>query len=186
MDRWVIAQSSQTFAVFFNVGALASALYLVAFSDLAFSWSTTLQLEAADLQRWTDLLSAPWAPFFAGARPSPELIETTRYFRLQDGSFPAAVSPAGLGGWWPFLVMCMAVYGLLPRLLTWFAGPPATAVGPEPVVPPPARRRRPAGAPQLRAGGDAGRRARDPARRDVAGEPRRRAGDQRRRATRPW
>ncbi len=119
VDRWVVVHSSQTFAVFFNLGALASALYLVAFSDLAFSWSTTLQLATADMQRWTDLLSAPWAAVFPGARPSTELIESTRYFRLQDGSFPAAVSPVGLGGWWPFLVMCMAVYGLLPRLLTW-------------------------------------------------------------------
>ncbi|HEX9640209.1 MAG TPA: DUF2868 domain-containing protein [Candidatus Krumholzibacteria bacterium] len=119
VDRWITVHSSQVFAVFFHVGALASVLYLVAFSDLAFAWSTTLQLESADLRRWTDLLSAPWASFFPDARPSAELIETTRYFRLQEGSFPAVVSPVGLGGWWPFLVMCMAVYGLLPRLLTW-------------------------------------------------------------------
>ena len=120
VDRWITVHSSQTFAVFFNLGALASALYLVVFSDLAFSWSTTLEVEAAQLQRWTDLLSTPWAGFFADARPSSGLIESTRYFRLQEGSFPSAVSPLGLGGWWPFLIMCMAVYGLLPRVLTWF------------------------------------------------------------------
>lgn len=118
VDRWVTVHSSQTFAVFFNLGALASALYLVAFSDLAFAWSTTLQVEAAGLQRWTDVLSAPWASLFPDARPSAGLIEGTRYFRLQEGSFPSAVSPVGLGGWWPFLIMCMAVYGLLPRALT--------------------------------------------------------------------
>ena len=120
VDRWITVHSSQTFAVFFNLGALASALYLVAFSDLAFSWSTTLQVEAVEAQRWTDVLSAPWATFFADARPSSQLIESTRYFRLQEGSFPSAVSPVGLGGWWPFLIMCMAVYGLVPRALTWF------------------------------------------------------------------
>ena len=119
VDRWVIAHSSQTFAVAFNLGALASCLYLVVFSDLAFSWSTTLQLESVDLQRWTDILSAPWARVFADARPSLGLIEETRYFRFKEGAFPEAGSPAGLGGWWPFLVMCLAVYGLLPRLLTW-------------------------------------------------------------------
>jgi hypothetical protein len=120
VDRWITVHSSQTFAVFFNLGALASALYLVAFSDLAFSWSTTLQVEATELRRWTDLLSAPWAGLFADARPSSQLIESTRYFRLQEGSFPSAVSPVGLGGWWPFLILCMAVYGLLPRAITWF------------------------------------------------------------------
>jgi len=119
VDRWVVAHSSQTFAALLNVGALASCLYLVVFSDLAFAWSTTLQLDPLALQRWTDLLSAPWAAFFDEARPSLELIESTRYFRFKEGAFPAAASPEGLGGWWPFLVMCMAVYGLLPRLLTW-------------------------------------------------------------------
>lgn len=120
VERWVTIHSSQTFAVFFNLGALASTLYLVAFSDLAFSWSTTLQVEAAGLARWTDLLSAPWATWFPDARPSLELIESTRYFRLQEGSFPSAVTPVGLGGWWPFLILSMACYGLLPRLITWF------------------------------------------------------------------
>jgi hypothetical protein len=119
VERWVTVHSSQAFAVFFNLGALASALYLVAFSDLAFSWSTTLEVEPARMKAWTDALSVPWAAFFADARPSLELIESTRYFRLQEGSFPAAVSPVGLGGWWPFLIMGMAVYGLLPRLVTW-------------------------------------------------------------------
>jgi hypothetical protein len=118
VDRWVLAHSSQVFAVAFHVGALASALYLVTFSDLAFAWSTTLQTDPAALQRYTDLLSAPWAAFFADGRPTPDLIESTRYFRLKDGTFPAATSPEGLGGWWPFLVMCMLVYGLLPRLVT--------------------------------------------------------------------
>jgi hypothetical protein len=90
----------------------------VTFSDLAFAWSTTLQTDPAALQRYTDLLSAPWAGFFPDGRPSFDLIESTRYFRLKDGTFPAATSPEGLGGWWPFLVMCMLVYGLLPRLAT--------------------------------------------------------------------
>jgi hypothetical protein len=119
VDRWVIAHSSQVFAVAFNVGALASALYLVTFSDLAFAWSTTLETDSAALQRWTDLLSSPWAALVDGARPSFDLIEATRYFRLKEGTFPAATSPEGLGGWWPFLVLCMVVYGLLPRLVTW-------------------------------------------------------------------
>ncbi len=118
VDRWVVVHSSQTFGLAFHVGAVASALYLVVFSDLAFAWSTTLQLDAAQLERWTTLLSTPWAWAWGSARPSAELIESTRYFRLGDGSFPAAQSPAGLGGWWPFLAMAMAVYGILPRLLT--------------------------------------------------------------------
>jgi hypothetical protein len=118
VDRWTISHASQVFALGFNLGAVLCALSLVVFSDLAFSWNTTLQLGAADMVRWTDLLSAPWAWAFADARPSGELIAATRYFRLGEGTFPRAVSPSGLGGWWPFLIMAMAVYGVLPRLLT--------------------------------------------------------------------
>lgn len=118
VDRWMVTHSSQTFALAFHLGAVACALYLVVFSDLAFAWSTTLQLDAGRLERWTTLLSAPWAWAWPDARPATHLIESTRYFRLGDGSFPAAQSPAGLGGWWPFLAMAMAVYGVLPRLLT--------------------------------------------------------------------
>lgn len=118
VDRWMVAHSSQTFALSFHLGAVACALYLIAFSDLAFAWSTTLQVDAGRLERWTTLLSAPWAWAWVDARPSLELIESTRYFRLGEGSFPAAQSPAGLGGWWPFLAMSMATYGVLPRLLT--------------------------------------------------------------------
>jgi len=119
VDRWVIAHSSQIFALAFNVGAVAGALYLVVFSDLAFSWNTTLQLEPTEMKRWTDALSVPWAAVFGDGRPSLDLIENTRYFRLKEGAFPNAASPASLGGWWPFLVMCMVIYGLVPRLITW-------------------------------------------------------------------
>lgn len=118
VDRWVVAHSSQAFALAFHVGALASAVYLIVFSDLAFAWSTTLQTDPAAMQRWTDLVSAPWAWAWPDARPSGELIARTRYFRLGEGTFPAAAAPTGLGGWWPFLVMCIAVYGVVPRLAT--------------------------------------------------------------------
>jgi hypothetical protein len=118
VDRWLVTHSTQVFALAFNVGALAGAAYLVVFSDLAFAWSTTLQLSAGDLGRWTDALSAPWAALWADARPSPELIEATRYFRLGEGTFPESPSLVGLGGWWPFLIMAMAVYGVVPRLVT--------------------------------------------------------------------
>lgn len=120
VDRWLLTHASQIFALCFQLGAVAGAVALVMFSDLAFAWSTTLQQTPTGLQTWTDLLSLPWAWAWPDAHPSLELIERTRYFRLGDGSFPAAPpsSPAGLGGWWPFLVMCMAVYGVLPRVLT--------------------------------------------------------------------
>jgi hypothetical protein len=124
VEKWGIISSAQTFAAAFYAGALAGCLYLIVFSDLAFGWSTTLEAEAKGIHQLTSVLSSPWAPFVPNAVPSLHLIEGSRHFRLDAGSPGAGSSARGadpelLGGWWPFLVACMVLYGLLPRLLTY-------------------------------------------------------------------
>jgi len=124
MEKWLVVSSSQLFAVAFNCGALLTCLYLVFFSDLAFSWSTTLRVTAADIHSLTSFLSAPWRNLVPDADPSLALIEASHYYRLKEGLLPAAgqeagADPALLGGWWPFLAMSMLVYGLLPRVVLW-------------------------------------------------------------------
>jgi hypothetical protein len=114
--RWWLVQSAQVFGVMFYVGALGTAVYLVVFSDLAFAWSTTLKADAEQVRRVTDCLSWPWASWLPGAVPSRELIEQTQYFRRAGAGLSAApVEPSRWGEWWPFLVACMAGYGLIPR-----------------------------------------------------------------------
>lgn len=125
VQQWTMLAASQGFAAAFNLGALAGCLGLVAFSDLAFSWNTTLRIEPETFHRVTTALAAPWAPFAPQADPSLDLIQATRYFRLHEGVLPDWVAaggedPAELGGWWPFLAACMVFYGLLPRLVLWF------------------------------------------------------------------
>ncbi len=118
--QWQVLGWSQWFAVLFNVGALAAAVYLIVFSDLAFGWSTTLTISTTDASVWIDRLAAPWRWWWPGAVPSLELIDATRYYRLNQGLLPgapAAVDVAQLGQWWPFLVAAMLCYGLLPRLI---------------------------------------------------------------------
>lgn len=109
--RWALLLGSQTFAVAFNVGALAACLFLVSFTDLAFGWSTTLEVDARSAKRVTDALALPWAALVPDAVPTLALIETTQYFR---GGTHAA-DPAATAPWWRFLFACMLVYGLLPR-----------------------------------------------------------------------
>jgi hypothetical protein len=101
--------------VAFYSGALATALYLVAFSDLAFSWSTTLQADAGQVQRVTDALSIPWTRWIPDAVPSEDLVSETQYYR-QSGPSPT-IKPARWGEWWPFLIASMVTYGLIPRLV---------------------------------------------------------------------
>lgn len=112
--RWQMLAWSQCAAVAFNVAALLAAFVLIAFTDLAFGWSTTLRLDSAEVLRLTQLLAAPWREFWPAAVPSAELIEHSRFFRLASAP-PTATVASELTGWWPFLLAAIMTYGLLPR-----------------------------------------------------------------------
>lgn len=122
VERWVLFRVMQLGAVAFNVGAIATFVAAVSFTDLAFAWSTTLQIGAEGLQRFCEILALPWRLWLPDAVPSIALVEATQYFRL-DAAYvnaPAGTrvqDPAVAGGWWPFLLMCLLVYGLIPRLV---------------------------------------------------------------------
>ena len=123
VEPWVLLGLTQAFGVAFNVGALLGCLRLIVFSDIAFSWSTTvLQFDAGRFHAILHALAAPFAWLWPDADPSGALVEATRYSRLEgayllSGSRRAA-HPEMVGGWWPFLLASLAFYGLLPRCLT--------------------------------------------------------------------
>ena len=81
--KWQLLYWSQTAAVMFNVAALVTAVMLVTFSDLAFGWSTTLDVPAATASRIVQAIASPWASFAPLAVPSPELVEQSQFFRLE-------------------------------------------------------------------------------------------------------
>jgi hypothetical protein len=113
-QKWALLVGSQLFAVSFYAAALAAAALLVVFSDLAFGWSTTLTSEAATLHGVVSRLAAPWAHWLPEAVPGLPLVERTQYFRGTGGFAGAAPESTE---WWPFLLLCMACYGLAPRLV---------------------------------------------------------------------
>lgn len=113
--KWQLLYWSQTAAVAFNLAALVSAIMLVTFSDLAFGWSTTLDVDAATATRIVHGIAWPWASFAPLAVPSAELVEQSQFFRLERAEAVAG-SPRALGAWWPFTVLALVTYGLLPRL----------------------------------------------------------------------
>jgi hypothetical protein len=118
--RWMLWRLSQGFAVAFNLGLTVAFIALVVFTDLAFGWSTTLDVSASTVRAITSALSAPWRDLVPGAVPTPELVEQSRHFRAVAAQ---GVDAALLGGWWPFVLACLLAYGLVPRLALWcFAG----------------------------------------------------------------
>jgi hypothetical protein len=122
--RWLFSFWSQLFSFCFNIGVLLAAFYMIFFSDLAFAWSTTLNIRSTTFQHMLSVLSWPWHTLFPDAVPSLELVEISRYYRLEEGSLgngsTASELAVQLGQWWPFLITAIICYGLLPRLLTLF------------------------------------------------------------------
>src|SRR5262245_50067560 len=115
--RWQVLYWAQGAAVAFNVAALATAIVLVTFSDLAFGWSTTLDADPNAVARIVHAIAAPWASFAPTAVPSAALVEQSQFFRLDGGGALGAGAVRALGGWWPFTVLAIVTYGLAPRLL---------------------------------------------------------------------
>ena len=113
LRRWLALAGAQIVGGGFNLGVLAAYFSAVVFTDLAFGWSTTLDVESESIHRLTSAISAPWAGWLEAAAPSRELIEASRYFRAD----PVTPADAGaLGQWWPFVAMCLICYAAVPRL----------------------------------------------------------------------
>ena len=118
---WPLFAVFQGFAIFCNIGLLAATLARVAFSDLAFGWQSTLSIGADALHRAVQLAATPWSWLFPGHGGYPSLaeIEGSRIV-LKDGI--SHLATADLVSWWPFLVLALLVYGLLPRIAFAVAG----------------------------------------------------------------
>lgn len=125
----------------FGFGALAATLIYVVFTDLAFGWSTTLDVDARMVHRVLAGIAWPWAGFWPDASPTLDLVEATRFFRVEAERRVPIDDPMLFGGWWPFLVMSIAFYLILPRALVllglsrWLGGEVAQAMGLTPGVP---------------------------------------------------
>ncbi len=117
LRTWIVIACAQYLALAFNAGAVFAALCLVVFSDIAFGWATTLALGATEFHRLVEWVALPWSEWLPTALPSIELIEASRYYRLEDAE-QIVDDPKLLGQWWPFVVASMVTYGLVPRVLT--------------------------------------------------------------------
>ncbi len=120
LSNWIVIKRSQLLAIFFSLGLLLSLLAVVATKDIAFAWSTTLQITPEVLHRYLNLLAFPWREFIPTAVPSLELIEQSQYFRLGDSLSDEMIHNASkLGEWWRFLVFATLFYALFLRFVLY-------------------------------------------------------------------
>ena len=111
LSYWFALFAIQFLSIGFFCAALATLLVTITFSDVAFGWSSTLQLNPAHIHVITEALSLPWL-WLEDARPTLELVTGSQFFKAE-----AIDDPELLGAWWPFVAMSVLVWGLLPRLL---------------------------------------------------------------------
>jgi hypothetical protein len=105
----------QKCATFYVVGALVWMIVNVTTTDLAFSWSSTLELEGEKIYSITSVMSAPWSWILPSATVDFETVQSTRFFRA-DRSDLLEVSS---GRWWSFIFMSIIVYSIFPRVFLY-------------------------------------------------------------------
>jgi len=115
---WLVAALTQSFACAANIGLLVAALLKITVTDLAFGWQSTLTVSAAKIFAAARMLSWPWSWLWPEGLGYPSLaqIEGSRIV-LKEGI--AHLQTENLVSWWPFLLLCLLVYALLPRLFLW-------------------------------------------------------------------
>jgi hypothetical protein len=106
---------AQVLGVAFNVGIIVTTISRVWFTDLAFGWGSTLDLEPATIYHMARTIAGPWRWLFGEGTGFPTLDQVAgSRFSLKD---PLSMLRAEhLHSWRWFLVLCVFTYGLLPRL----------------------------------------------------------------------
>ena len=113
--KWPALIVSQWFGVAFNLGLLFAMLFVhLPFAELRFGWQSTYPVSPAQVHRAVQAAATPWHWLVPGLQPTLAEIEATRYARGQNAqTLPSDAARA----WWPFLVLSIACYGLLLRVL---------------------------------------------------------------------
>ncbi|NOZ90139.1 MAG: DUF2868 domain-containing protein [Epsilonproteobacteria bacterium] len=110
----------QLFSLIFSIGILISLVVMVVATDIAFGWSTTLQISVDAFHKFINYIGIWWAKIFPSAIPSLELIDMSHYFRLGAKVDNSMVENADkLGAWWKFLAMSTLFYSIILRFLFW-------------------------------------------------------------------
>lgn len=106
----------QKAGIAYITGALLWVMVNIITTDLAFSWSSTLNMGPQHMHAITETMSAPWRSWLPAAVVDYETIENTRYFRAWQEVIPEGATAYDLGGWWSFLLVSLVTYSFLPRL----------------------------------------------------------------------
>lgn len=115
----VVFNLFQLFAVIFNLTAITTLFLRVIGTDIAFGWQSTLQVSSSLLHKICTVIALPWSWLTSIHTPGLAEIDGSRII-LKEGAY--LLNTPDLVSWWPFLLMALTVYGLLPRIILLFGG----------------------------------------------------------------
>lgn len=117
--RLLALRYGQEMGAIFTIGAVIGFFLVLSTSGFGFVWGSTFSLSDSVVMGFTDVVSLPWASIVSSATVSGEAIEISRHQQgvTQLGSAEINITRQ----WWPFLIMSMSVYALLPRVALWGA-----------------------------------------------------------------
>lgn len=115
--RLVFLRYGQELGAIFTLGAIAAFFVLLGLSHFTFVWGSTFTLSDDLVLRMSELFALPWSGFLPQATVDARIIADSRFHpAITDLGM---VSIEHMRGWWPFLIMAMVSYALVPRLLLW-------------------------------------------------------------------
>lgn len=115
--RLLFLRYGQELGAIFTLGAVAAFFVVLALSDFTFVWGSTFQLSDSLMEQLTAWIALPWSSWLPQATVSGDLIFASRFHPAVTSLSPVNIED--MRGWWPFLIMAMLTYGVLPRLLLW-------------------------------------------------------------------
>jgi hypothetical protein len=110
----------QLFSLIFSIGIFLALLIIIISKDIAFGWTTTLQIDSKTFHSILSAIGIWWRDIIPSAIPSVELIDMSHFFRLGERLDSSIVQNADkLGAWWKFLAMATLFYSIILRFLFW-------------------------------------------------------------------
>ena len=115
--RVYLLRYGQEIGVIFTLAAVAAFFTVLASKDLTFIWGSTFKISDEFVLRFTTFLASPWSSWLHQATLPAQVIAESRYNPVLTKLTPANIEI--IRGWWPFLIMAMLFYALLPRIILW-------------------------------------------------------------------
>lgn len=116
--RILALRYGQEMGLLFTLGAILAFFVVLLLSGFGFVWGSTFGVSEGLVKGLVDTVSAPWAGVVSAAVLSDDIIAASQFQQgvTRFGNAEILVTRQ----WWPFLIMSMGVYALLPRAGLWW------------------------------------------------------------------